>query len=224
MNILWCITGAGHFLEKCFDAARMLSVDNRITIAYSAAGYEVCRMYGFLDRIEEEFPDRILESDQGASAPLVGRLSRKEYDLVVVAPCTANTAAKIVHGIADSLVTNVVAQAGKCKVPVCILPTDARKLQKTRTPIYVDFAKCRRCDVCNAMANCPEEAFYVSDCARIDLMKCKGCKTCVDSCLHKAIEFGKEVDIVCRDLDVRNAESLAGIGGIKVIGDIRELF
>jgi len=224
MNILWCITGAGHFLENCFEAASIISLENRIAIAFSAAGYEVCRMYGFQEKIEHEFPERFLESDEGASAPLVGRLSRKEYDRVVVAPCTANTAAKIVHGIADSFVTNIVAQAGKCRVPVYILPTDARKFQKTKTPIYVDFGKCRQCDVCNAMANCPEEAFYVSDRARIDLMKCRGCKTCVESCLHKAIEFGKEVEIECRDLDVRNAELLAGIEGIKVIGDIRELF
>jgi len=224
MNILWCITGAGQFLDRCYEAAKRLTLDNRVTVAFSTAGHEVCRMYGFLEKIEREFPEIVLEAEQGASSPLVGRLSRNEYDRVIVAPCTANTAGKIVHGIADSLVTNIVAQAVKCKVPVYILPTDAKKHQKTRVPISIDFAKCMQCDLCNAMENCLEGAFYVSDRVRIDLMKCRACKRCVDSCRHKAIEFGKVVDIECRDVDVRNAEILQGMGGIKVLGDIREIF
>ncbi len=43
---------------------------------------------------------------------------------VVVAPCTSNTIAKLVYGIADSLCTNLVAQAQKTGTEVWVLPTD----------------------------------------------------------------------------------------------------
>jgi flavoprotein len=37
---------------------------------------------------------------------------------------SANTAAKIAYGIADSLLTNGVAQAAKAKIPIYIYPAD----------------------------------------------------------------------------------------------------
>ena len=43
---------------------------------------------------------------------------------MIVSPTTANTVSKIVHGIADTLVTNAVAQAGKGAVKTIIIPVD----------------------------------------------------------------------------------------------------
>ena len=45
---------------------------------------------------------------QKFSYPITGRLSLGKYDLLIVTPATANTVAKIVHGISDTLVTNAV--------------------------------------------------------------------------------------------------------------------
>ena len=47
--------------------------------------------------------------------------------MFLVAPATANTTAKIAYGIADTLITNSVAQAMKAKVPVYIFPPDNKK-------------------------------------------------------------------------------------------------
>ncbi|MDX1574523.1 MAG: flavoprotein, partial [Methylophaga sp.] len=52
----------------------------------------------------------------------------------VVAPATSNTVAKMVMGISDTLVTNVYAQAGKCRVPSIVLACDAESEVDTPAP------------------------------------------------------------------------------------------
>ncbi len=217
MKILWCVTGAGQFLSESLEAMNRSAQAGHVTLVFSRAGYEVCRMYGLLSEIETKYPDIVLEEKQGASSPLVGRLSRKEYDKVIVAPCTANTSAKIAYGISDSLVSNIVAQAGKCKVPVYVLPTDAVKKQKTHLPVTLDAEKCANCNACTAMRVCPNDAIYMSEGMHIDLMKCDACLKCISSCASNAIEFGKEISILCRPLDVKNAEKMASVKGITVV-------
>ncbi|MBN2250480.1 MAG: 4Fe-4S dicluster domain-containing protein [Candidatus Altiarchaeota archaeon] len=220
MNVLWCITGAGHLLEESCKAAKKLAEKNRVTPAFSDAGLEVARMYGLLEEFMESFPEIIYEKDQGASSPVVGRLAREEYGKVIVAPCTANTTAKIVYGIADSLVSNIVAQAGKSKVPVYVLPTDAVRLQETVIPVSINLEKCTECRPCNAMAECPEKALYISGRIRVDHLKCTGCKKCVASCVHGAVESGKKVLIECREIDLENSRKLSGIAGITMLKDL----
>ncbi|ODS40040.1 MAG: hypothetical protein A7315_09805 [Candidatus Altiarchaeales archaeon WOR_SM1_79] len=161
-DILWCITGAGQFLIESCDFIKKLSKEHKVTIALSDAGYEVAGMYNRVKEIKDEAFEVILEKDQGASAPLCGRVGRGRYDLVVVAPCTANSIAKIAYGIADSLVTNVVAQAGKGKVPVCLLPTDMEKIQKTMVPGGEEVEiHCRDIDIENVKKAAEIEGIYV---------------------------------------------------------------
>jgi len=217
MKILWCVTGAGQFLSESVEAFSRLSGDTQVTPALSKAGREVCRMYGCLSILEKKYPKIILEDAEGASFPAVGRLTRGEYNAVIVAPCTANTCAKIVSGIADSLVSNIVAQAGKCKVPVYILPTDAVRKQKTRLPVAIDRKQCKKCSPCNAMKICPDKAIYMTDAVHVDLTKCNACQRCIPSCAAGAISFGKEISIECRDLDMKNAAKLSSIKGITAL-------
>jgi dihydromethanopterin reductase (acceptor) len=134
MNILWAITGAGHFLEESIEFMKSVAKEHKITIAFSNAGLEVVKMYGFFEEIKKISKDIVLEKDQGASAPFVGKVTKGEYSFLLVAPCTANTIAKIAHGIADTLITNLVAQAVKSKVHVVIIPTDFQKREVTKTP------------------------------------------------------------------------------------------
>jgi dihydromethanopterin reductase (acceptor) len=122
MMIIWCITGGEYMLAECVALIEGLP---EVTVAFSAAGAEVAAMYGLAERIVAVADDVIHEGRQGACSPVVMRLH--EFEKVVVAPCTANTAAKVAHGIADSLVSNVVSQALKLGRQVIILPTDAVK-------------------------------------------------------------------------------------------------
>jgi len=223
MEILWCITGAGHFLDDSCKFMHKLSEKHGITVAFSGAGYEVVKMYGLLDSVNRNSKGIILEREQGFSSPVVGRLAKKEYDLVLVSPCTANTVAKVVNGIADSLVSNIVAQAVKSKTPVYVLPTDVEKVQETEIPIMIDPVKCMGCKLCPPMEVCPTSAFFRSDKVRINLLKCNACKICIEKCEYEAISFGKKVKINIRDVDLENTKKLRRTEGIKVVENLNEL-
>jgi len=228
-NIIWCITGAGQFLEDTYKFIKKLNKQKEydVTIAFSAAGYEVVCMYG-LEKIKNYAREVILEENQGKSTPFCGRLSRRDYDFVVVAPATANTVSKIVYGIADTLVTNVVAQAGKTKTPVFILPTDAEKFQETEIPMSIDNEKCKNCEYyenCPCIIACPNNAVFLTEQGRlrINLMMCNACRKCIAACKYAAVSFGKIVEIECRDLDIGNTKKLKEIEGIKVIENLNEI-
>ena len=120
-RLAWGITGAGHFLVECVE---MLERCSQVDLFLSRAAEEVVRMYGVEDRLLDGPVRLFRESRARASAPQVARFFRGDYDCLIVAPATGNTVAKFVHGIADSLITNLFAQAGKSQVPAIVLPTD----------------------------------------------------------------------------------------------------
>jgi dihydromethanopterin reductase (acceptor) len=128
-RIAWAITGAGHNLEECVSA---LLKQKRVDIFLSRSAEEVLRMYDLYTRINA--PDARLYQETQASAPLIGRLSAGMYRVLVVAPATSNSLAKFVYGIADTLVTNMFAQAGKSRVPVIVYPTDLAPEMNSSTP------------------------------------------------------------------------------------------
>lgn len=51
-----------------------------------------------------------------------------------MAPTTSNTVAKCVLGIADTLVTNLYSQAGKCRIPSIVYPCDIAPEMETTAP------------------------------------------------------------------------------------------
>ncbi len=118
-RIAWAITGAGHLLPAC--AAQMLSYP-QVDVYLSRAAEEVVRQYRLQDCLQGEGVRRCRETS--ASSPVVGGFAHGVYRALVVAPATSNSVAKFVHGISDSLVSNLFAQAGKSRVPIIVLPTD----------------------------------------------------------------------------------------------------
>jgi dihydromethanopterin reductase (acceptor) len=121
VRIAWAITGAGHFLADCVDVLAGLP---DVHLFLSKAAEEVVRMYGLEERLAHGCGRLYRESRSRASAPQVVRFARGDYDRLVVAPATGNSAAKFASGIADNLVSNLFAQAGKSRVPIIVLPTD----------------------------------------------------------------------------------------------------
>ena len=128
-RIGWAVTGSGHYLRECLElAAQLPSVD----LFLSAAGAEVLQAYGHpVKGLKEHF--RVFR-DHAASAPPVGLFYKGVYDLLVIAPATSNTVAKMVSGISDSLVTNVYAQAGKCRIPSIVFACDVAPVMDTEAP------------------------------------------------------------------------------------------
>ncbi|MFI3121376.1 MAG: flavoprotein [Methylococcaceae bacterium] len=128
-RLAWAVTGSGHYIEECLDF--LLTLDD-VDLYLSQAGEEVLKMYGInLDDLRKKIP---VYRDKAASAPPVGHFYKGYYHTFVMAPTTSNTVAKCVLGIADSLVTNLYSQAGKCKVPSIVYPCDIAPEMETTAP------------------------------------------------------------------------------------------
>lgn len=220
MNIAWGITGAGHLLKETFSAMEELKKEHRITAFLSGGGEEVLRAYGLWDRLNEICPGDYLEEiitqeSEGKSSPTAGRFFLKRYDALVVSPATTNTAAKIVHGISDTLVTNAVSHAMKSMIPTYIVPVDTKEEEKeTVLPNYVDRDICENCARCPPQEICETGAFGDR---KIDLLKCTACGDCVFVCEHGAVIEGKVVKLKVREIDAKNVELLRKMEFIEVL-------
>jgi dihydromethanopterin reductase (acceptor) len=128
-RLAWAITGSGHYIEECLNF--LITLDD-VDLYISQAGEEVLKMYSIdLSDIRAKMP---VYRDKAASAPPVGHFYKGHYHTFVMAPATSNTVAKCVLGIADSLVTNLYAQAGKCRVPSIVYPCDTAPEMETTAP------------------------------------------------------------------------------------------
>jgi dihydromethanopterin reductase (acceptor) len=56
------------------------------------------------------------------------------YHTLVIGPATSGTVAKCVAGISDTLVTNMFAQAGKCRLPSIVFACDTEPVVTTEAP------------------------------------------------------------------------------------------
>lgn len=143
-RIAWAITGSGHYLKECLDLAATLS---NVDLFLSAAAAEVLQVYGHpVKALKERF--RVFR-DTAASAPPVGLFYNGTYELLVLAPATSNSVAKMVCGISDTLVTNVYAQAGKCRVPSIVFACDVAPEMDSEAPGGTVKVFPRRIDLAN---------------------------------------------------------------------------
>ncbi len=128
-RLAWALTGSGHYLRECLE---LVEARADVDLFLSRAAAEVLAMYGFdLKRLRERIT---CYRDTTASAPPVARFYQGCYSRLVVAPTTSNTVAKMVCGISDTLVTNIYAQAGKCRVPSIVFACDTAPAMETEAP------------------------------------------------------------------------------------------
>src|SRR6516162_432139 len=139
----WALTGSGHFFKECL---RMAGGLDEVDLFVSKAASEVVRMY----RQELKLPKNArIFRDTTASAAPVGLFYYGVYHTLILAPATSNTVAKCVFGISDTLVTNVFAQAGKCRVPVIVFACDTAPELETEAPKGMVKVFPRRIDLDN---------------------------------------------------------------------------
>lgn len=125
LKLVWGISGSGDKLPE--TVAAMAAVNDRhdveITAAVSIAGVRVLRWYKLTETVEAIA--RSVKIEKEANSPFItGPLQIGRYDALIVAPATANTVAKIAHGIEDSMLTNAVGQTAKSTTPIFIMPVD----------------------------------------------------------------------------------------------------
>ena len=152
-RIAWGITGSGDMIRETYDV--MVDIKKKTDLEFmvflSKEGETVLKWYRMWDDIQRDFNN--FKTDAGPNSPFIaGPLQVGFYDLLLIAPATANTVAKIVNGIADSLVTNVVSQTAKGDTPIYILPVDQVKgTVKTITPTGKTLElKMRNVDISNS--------------------------------------------------------------------------
>lgn len=140
----WAITGSGHYLKECLE---LIEERPHVDLFLSKAAAEVLSMYDFdIRSIRERYT---CFRDTTASASPVGLFYQGRYKHLVIAPATSNTIAKMVWGIADTLVTNIYAQAGKCKIPSIVFACDTEPEMETVAPSGIVPVYPRRIDLDN---------------------------------------------------------------------------
>jgi archaeoflavoprotein AfpA len=122
---MWGITGTGYVLKESVDLMKELQEEYNvdITVMCSREGAIVVKWYKLWQYLTETV--KRIKIEVSPNNPFyAGPLQVGMYDFFIVCPVSANTVAKIVHGIADSLITNCVAQAVKGGVEVFLFPSD----------------------------------------------------------------------------------------------------
>ncbi len=233
-NVFWIITGAGSYLRVLAEKMLWLKERSgaRFTIGFSRWGYEVARIYGALPLLRRVagggYMEEWLIGEQGFY--YVGRLNMGKYGLVIIAPASGNTVAKMVHGIADTLPTLAFAEAGKSGVPVIVLSSDIPGpdgYAVSEAPCIVDRDRCRCIEergYCPAMDICPVNAIVLVDGKpRIDHSRCIGCEKCVEACIADAITCWRKIWVRPREIDVTNIDRLRGFKNTYVVSSPDEL-
>ncbi|MGA8008828.1 MAG: flavoprotein [Thiomonas sp.] len=128
-RLAWGLTGSGHWLRETLDF--ILTLDD-VDLFVTRAAAEILGNYGYKqDALRERL--RIYQDHTASSVP-VGFLYEGHYHTLVVGPATSNTVAKCVAGISDTLVTNLYAQAGKCRIPAIVFACDTQPTVITEAP------------------------------------------------------------------------------------------
>jgi len=125
---MWGMTGTGYILKESIDLMKELQEKYNldISVMLSKEGQVVVKWYKQWDYLNEVVKKIFVENTPN-NPFLAGPLQIGKYDFLIVCPVSANSVAKISYGIADSLITNCVAQTIKGGIPVYLLPSDQQK-------------------------------------------------------------------------------------------------
>jgi len=127
-KICWGVTGAGDYLMETLETMKKIreDYDVKITVILSKEADVVLKWYKMSKEFKETFED--VRIAKGPNVPfIVGPLQTGSYKFLFVSPLTGNSTAKIALGIADTLITNAVAQTMKGGVPVYVYPVDQKE-------------------------------------------------------------------------------------------------
>ncbi len=222
-RILWCVTGAGCFLRECLSTAlRIRRRGAKITLFFTRMGYRVARIYGCLGLARAiawggSYEELIVEGDELA-LNLYGRVGRKRYQVVVVAPATAAFMSKASRLAADDTVVSIAVQALRSRVPLIVLPTDPGFPVETELPVTVSD-ECRGCTECPPQIACPTGALVRRSDGKVTIMlsECVGCEKCVNLCPHGAIKARRKARVEPLPLDAEHVYRLSSLGARVVV-------
>ena len=126
-KIAWGITGAGDKIAEFIEVMKELQNEYLdvidIHVFLSKAAEQVLQYYRLEKDLKESFQK--VRTEINSNAPfLAAWVQIHKYELLLIAPATSNTVAKIANGIGDTLLTNAAIMSLKAFVPVHVVPTD----------------------------------------------------------------------------------------------------
>lgn len=105
MNVGFAMCGSFCTYSKVFPIMELLSRDYNITPIFSQSSYTTDSRFG----TAQEHMEAVQEICGKPPLHTIGQVEpigpKKLFDILVIAPCTGNTLAKLAHGIADGPVT-----------------------------------------------------------------------------------------------------------------------
>jgi archaeoflavoprotein AfpA len=125
-RIAWGITGSGDKIEEIYSVMEKICQnhsDVEIRVFISKAGEQVLRWYKLFDKLKNSYQKLYVEINSNAPF-LAGEVQVGKYDLMLIAPATSNSVAKMALGIGDTMLTNAASMAMKSSIPIYILPSD----------------------------------------------------------------------------------------------------
>lgn len=124
-KLMWGITGTGYVLQESINLMKELQENHNVdlTVILTKEGAAVVKWYKKWFPLTETV--KKVKVEKTPNIPFyAGPLQLGQYDMFLVCPVSANSIAKIAYGIADSLITNCVAQAIKGGIQVYLFPSD----------------------------------------------------------------------------------------------------
>ena len=136
-KVAWGITGSGDNIDEILKVMKEADVeygDVEIRVYVSRAGEQVLKMYSIFTDLQNNFT-RVRVEKNSNTPFLAAWMQVRKYSLLIIAPATSNTVAKIANGIGDTLLTNATIMGLKAFVPVYVVPTDYKEgIVFTRLP------------------------------------------------------------------------------------------
>jgi len=129
MKLAWGLTGSGDKFRETYEVMRKLKDhygdELSIHVYLSRSAETVAKYYRLTEELKG-FDKHYVE--KGPNNPFIsGMLQSGRYDLLLIAPATSNTVAKIAVGVSDTLITNAALQGVKGFIDVYIMPVDFRE-------------------------------------------------------------------------------------------------
>lgn len=236
-TVIWCYTGAGYGYKENYNQIINLNRNAiPIIIIFSNAGALVANRYGFFwnlaqTTIEKDLIHFIFENEKVlqfnikklleqadlsySTAPndpafsyAISLANNDAVRCIIGSPLTANTTAKLVNGIADTYITNLIVHGLKAGKKIGIFPTDASFSEVTSfLPVrYHRKTISRKIDP----KLCQFNAIRITNFDQIEYLAhyCVGCLKCVHE-FPEVFSSLEEITIKIRQIDAQNANKLA---------------
>ncbi len=234
--IIWCYTGGGHFFKENYQVIKdLISNSVPLCVIFSQAGAMVANRYGFfwdlksiplnykstiflfsgldvmkynVQRILEEakLPYSVIEPDPAFSMAI--SLANRRNTTIIISPMTSNTVAKVVNGICDTFITNLICGRLKSGKRIIGVPTDGlEQIILTNLPvrmIQLDKSQVINIDICKYGALKQEPRTKVS----FDPKYCVGCKEC-EQMYPESFVSGEKLSLKIRKIDISNLKRLS---------------